>query len=446
MANAVTAQALYHWLQGQLRPSGYAVAFSGGLDSSVLTQLLAEWAAPGPGLPIRAIHVNHGISPDADHWEQICRHRAQRLGLAFTCLRLDAPAIAQAGPEAGLREARYRALASELAQGEALLLAQHLDDQLETFFLQSLRGSGVPGLAAMPTMARLGHGVMFRPFLALGWTRAMLEEWARRAGLTWIEDESNRNDRLDRSYLRRKVLPAVRTRWPSAAVTVSRAAGHCAEGQMLLDELADADLGSRVDADGRLSLVGLDALSPHRRKNLLRRWLRRAEIPAPPAAKLNQLAHGLWAARDDGHFQVRWGGWQVRRYRRQAYVFPDRDYALPDRPQPWPVPFWPLTLPAGLGWVALRPGDAKGLRPSIAGRRLSVGFRRGGERLTPPGRPCRALKSLFQEAGIVPWRRGLIPLLYVDGELAAAGGLWMDRRFSAEPGWRMVWQTDLTLF
>lgn len=445
MANAVTAEALYHWLQGRPRPSGYAVAFSGGLDSSVLAQLLAERSALGPELPVRAIHVNHGVSPEADDWERLCGHRAQRLGLAFTCLRLDTPAIVQAGPEAGLREARYRALASELTHGEALLLAQHLDDQLETFLLQALRGSGVPGLAAMPTVACLGHGVMLRPFLALGWTRAMLQEWACRVGLTWIEDESNRNDRLDRSYLRHKVLPALRARWPSAAATVSRAAGHCAEGQMLLDELADADLGSRIDADGRLSLAGLDALAPHRRKNLLRRWLRRAEIPAPPAAKLDQLARGLWAARDDGHFHVRWGGWQVRRYRRRAYALADRDYVLPDRPQPWPLPFWPLRLPEGLGAVALKPG-ANGLQPSVTGRRLSVGFRCGGERLTPPGRPRRALKSLFQEAGIVPWRRGLIPLLYVDGELAAAGDLWVDRRFSAERGWRMVWRTELMLF
>jgi tRNA(Ile)-lysidine synthetase-like protein len=279
------------------------VALSGGADS---TALLAALASTHPReFKLRALHVDHGIRPASKQWAAHCRALARRFRVPLKVLTTKVERSRGVSLEAAAREARYQLLSNELHPGEVLLTAHHADDQLETVLLQLLRGSGLPGISAMPALASFACGLLARPLLAR--SRAELETWVREQGLTWIEDDSNADESLDRNYLRLRVLPLIRDRWPGSATAVSRSARHVAEAQAILDTLARSDV-ARASYGESLSIKSLRALPPARRRNALRFWITRAGYLAPDSRRLEEIAGPLLDARPDANPFVEWRG------------------------------------------------------------------------------------------------------------------------------------------
>ncbi|MCB1982759.1 MAG: tRNA lysidine(34) synthetase TilS, partial [Rhodoferax sp.] len=262
-------------------------------------------AARALGLQVHALHVHHGLQPDADAWTRRlaaqCRRWA-RGGLPVTLhvQRLAGAPAAGDSVEAWARRERYAALAAmaRAAGCDTVLLAQHRRDQAETVLLQLLRGAGPHGLAAMPTTSRLGPGWLLRPLLEVD--RSELLDYALEHGLHWIEDVSNADTRFDRNYLRQRILPLLRERWPAVGRNLARSARWCAETADWLDADADADL-ARVAAQrpDALHIPALRELGEPRQRNALRRWLRRLGLPVPDSQQLRHILHdALTAARD----------------------------------------------------------------------------------------------------------------------------------------------------
>jgi tRNA(Ile)-lysidine synthase len=411
------------------------VALSGGVDSVALLVALAE--RPPAGVALRAVHVDHGLHPNASRWSAHCRALCKRLRVPLTVLRVKVERARGESLEAEARKARYTALARELQPDEALLTAHHEDDQLETVLLQLLRGAGVAGLSGMPERAPFAKGMLLRPLLGI--TRAELETWLSARGIGWIEDDTNADERLDRNYLRRQVLPLVRARWPSAAATVSRSARHAAEAKGLLDTLARADVESAADG-AALSVTRLRALDGPRRRNALRFWIARAGHPLPDAKRLDEIAGTLLAARADANPEVRWNRSIARRHSGRLTLGSDARTApaSPDALQPGAELSWhwrtspEIALSAAGGRLSLR-RDAQGrLDLDALPEALTIRTRRGGERLRPQrtGR-TRTLKALLQEAKVPAHERGAIPLLFADGKLVAVANLWLDASVQA---------------
>jgi tRNA(Ile)-lysidine synthase len=406
---------------------GACVALSGGLDSSVLLHAMADLGR-ARSIRLRALHVDHGLQEASATWAASCRAACDPAGIPLQVVSLGLEVPRGASLEAAAREARYAALAAELAPGERLLTAHHRDDQLETVLIQLLRGAGVAGLAAMPARARLGHGWQLRPLLDVD--RVELRAYAERNGLAWHEDPMNEALRFDRGYLRARVLPAMRERWPSAAATVARSAAHLAEASRLLDGLAAADAAGLVH-DGRVSLAGLERLARDRQVNLLRWWLRAEGLRPPAAAQLGAVLPDFFSARPDGAPCLAWPEGEVRRYRGRLYA----GRPLPAKPgavaRGEAATF---DLGPGLGSLQLVESADGGLRAPLPAA-PELRFRMGGESLKPhPGRPRKRLKDLCQEAGVVPWMRDRLPLVYVGDRLAAVGDLWIDAGFAVPPG------------
>ena len=409
--------------------AGYWVAFSGGLDSTVLLHALAA-GAPRLAGPLRAVHVDHGWSLQSPAWARHCQAVCDGLGVACVQRRVDAPPAPGESPEAAARKARYGVLRGLVGGGEAVVTAHHRDDQAETVLLQLLRGAGPRGLAAMAPEAVFGAGRLLRPLL--GVPRAELRAYAAAAGLRWLDDPANADPDYDRSYLRQSVAPRLRRRWPGFEAVLARSADHCAEASALLDERAREDrAAARGRAPGSLAVSRLRGLSGPRRRNLLRFWLRTRGLPVPGTARLRELER-LLAARADAEPRLAWPGAEVRRYRDDLHAL------VPLAPVPtgaWP---WDLAGPfelPGLGRLVAGPAVGTGLSAAACRGGVEVRFRAGGERCRPaPGSPSRPLKKLFQEAGVAPWWRARWPLLFVAGRLAAVPGLWTCQGWRAGPG------------
>lgn len=405
----------------------HCVALSGGIDSVVLLHAMHALREQGRVRALRAIHADHGLQPPSRDWAEHCRRLCEplRVPLAVVELRLDR--TPGASVEALARDARYAAFARQLQPGEWLHTAHQRDDQLETVLIQLLRGAGVAGLAAMPARAALGDGWHGRPLL--GVDRDEIAAYAARHALAFQRDPMNESPRFDRGWLRSEILPRLRSRWPSAATTVARSAGHLAQAARLLAEIAAADAAQIVDGP-RLSVEGLQRLSRDRQANLLRWWIRQCGLRPPPAARLDSVLDGMLPARADAQPLVRWPDGELRRYRGRLYAMAPRAPAA--APPLDPDPSGVVDLGPGLGRLRLAPG-AGGLRPG--GGAFEIRFRAGGESLRPDAaRPRKDLKDLCQEAGIVPWMRSRLPLVYCGGVLAAVADLWIDADFRAAAG------------
>lgn len=418
------------------------VGYSGGLDSHVLLHLLATHRDRWPERMLEAIYVDHGLQAASAVWGEHCARVCRELNVPFRALKVDARPEAGESPEAAARRARYATLAAELDPNSALLTAHHRDDQAETLLLQLLRGAGPRGLAAMPAASRLGQGWLLRPILDID--RAELLAYACAHGLRWIEDASNEDTGFDRNYLRHRVLPLLRERWPAANRTLARSARLCAETADWLDVEAETDLArAATERPDALSVPALRELNELHRRNLLRYWLRQLGLPTPDARQLGHILRDALTAAGDRNPCIRWPGAEVRRYRDQLYAMPPPKPHDPRQTIIWQstVEGWPpLDLP-GVGQLWMREAIGRGLRfEALAGGSLIVGFRRGGERFRPVGRAhSQELKKLLQEAGIPPWERDRLPLLYREEALLAVVGLGIAADRAVEPG-EIGWQ------
>lgn len=420
------------------------VALSGGVDSTALLAALSD--ARAQGLRLRAVHVDHRLQPASRRWSGHCRRLARTLGVPLRVSTVTVQRKRGGSLEEAARIARYRCLAAQLRQGEALLTAHTQDDQLETVLLQLLRGCGLAGLAAMPATAPFGTGLHVRPLLER--TREEIEAWVRGRGIAWIEDDSNADERFDRNYLRWRVLPAVRARWSGVAAAVARSARHAAEAQQLLESLARVDV-ERASDGSALSAKVLRTLPMPRRRNALRFWIAARGRVVPDTRRLEEIAGSLIDARADAHPYVEWGNTRLERYADRLSIGEAGGMSEARRaPQELA---WDLgvslrcELPQERGTLELAPDPHGPLDLDALPARLSVRWRRGGERLrVRRGGARRALKSLLQEERVPLAERARMPLIFAEGALLAAGDLWLDESVSVGPGTtrrgRLTWK------
>ncbi len=423
-------------------PTRWWVAYSGGVDSTVLLDAAARLLGERVKQGLAAVHVNHGLHPDAGAWEDHCQAVAARYGIRLEVRRASVRANpGRGGLEAAARAARHAAIGDAVPPGEPVLLAHHRDDQAETALLRILRGAGPAGMAAMRPDVTVGGLRLVRPLLAV--PRAAILAYARGRGLEWLEDPGNRAPAPDRNHLRHRVLPAIVERWPGASATLARLAKQSHEAAAMLDALAVADLAAaRGRAPGTLKAAAIAALPPPRAANALRTWLvSRHGIAPPPRPWLRVLVEEVAAAGPDRQPEAVRGGVRVRRFRGELHS--GREHAPPRLPAstPWPLDGEPLDLPHGR--LAAERTEGEGLAVARSPCTVDVRFRQGGERCRPQGRGVtKPVKDLLQELGVPPWERGLRPLVFAGDRLAAAPDLFVCDPFAArggEPAWRIRW-------
>lgn len=424
------------------------LAFSGGLDSTVLLHLLATLRDAGPRpdrdaarWQLRAVYVNHHLQPDADRWAQRCRAQCRALGVPFSLRHVRLQPDRGESLEAAARDARYAVLGAMLRRDEVLVTAHHEDDQFETLLLQLMRGAGLAGLSAMPEFARFGNAWLARPLLTV--ERRALADWARVSAIDWSEDPSNRDLRFDRNFVRHEIAPRLRARWPAAAAVASRSARHLADARELLEALGEADLAAMA-ADGSVDIGALAALTAARQRNLVRHWIGRHGLTLPDERHLARILAELPAARADAMPEVAWPGGAVRRYRGRLYCVAPLPPAGGERVWAWRQSAQ-IDLGPGLGRLTLTPEAEGPIALARLPARLTLRWRMGGERIQPrASAPRRALKDLLREAAVVPWQRSRMPLIYAGSRLIAVADAWTDASVlasaRARARGRIAWQ------
>ena len=444
------------------------VAYSGGIDSQVLLHALAQLKQQQKlNNSLSVCHVNHGISEFANDWQEAAQQLCHTLSIPLIVCNVEIKPLAQHSLEALAREARYKAL-SETSPANALIVTgHHSDDQSETFLLALKRGAGLKGLSAMvpvstlinalsePTSEKKSDQKLVRPLLVI--TRNEIENYAKTHQLTWVEDESNQDNRFDRNFIRHKVMPLLTQRWPSILKTIQRSSEHCMEGQQLLTELAVDDLAKCQCDEFSLSVTALSQLSLARFNNLLRYFLTTQHCLMPSTQQLQQVFQQLLAATDKTP-EIKIGKRWLRRYKKRLYLTDDfKD-----------VSHWQVTvnyeniadtsmninLPDSLGSLSFSNNEDNRLKtpdqfhtictPS-ASQKVSIRFQHQNPRCLPDFRQhSRPLKKVLQELSIAPWQRKRIPYLYYDDTLVAVIGYFVCQQYVPQVEgntWDVCWNT-----
>lgn len=419
------------------------LGLSGGVDSVVLLHIL-RGLAPQLRFSVRALYVNHGLSPNASKWGAFCEELCKTLAVPFAMEAVDVAPYRSLGIEGAARQARHEALARHAGEfTDFIVLAQHRDDQAETLLLQLTRGAGARGLAGMPVDREIRGSTarLLRPML--GATRNEIMEWATQEKLAWVEDESNDDVALKRNFIRAEVLPALERGFPGASKAMARSAVLLRDASTLLDRMADEDL-EKLSISNAIRVRELMALGSARARNVLRRWSERRGVPWPGLLRINELMRQLTEARSDARINIGVRGWAFRRYRGLLLIEPPGQPGDADFIDHWNgEPALPLLSLGGL--LHFKPEQGRGL--SVAKLRqaqVTVRLRTGGERvqLNASGRH-RTLKNLFQEHAVPPWLRSKWPLLYSGDHLASIPGIGESVKFKAgpdEPGLIVSWE------
>lgn len=380
------------------------LSLSGGLDSMVMLDLLAHH--PQIKSKLQAIHVNHGLSENADKWAEFCQQQCQERQIP--CQVISIHLNSDHNLEAHARQKRYQALKKLTKVNDALVFAHHLDDQIETFFLQAVRGTGLVGLAAMPSFRDFDGRALYRPMLTI--SRAKLVAYAKKHKLAWIEDESNANCRFSRNFLRLQVLPLIETHWPHYRQALMQTIDSCQQQLVLRGEQQQQFTNPGVILNIH-DLAGMEAAEVYA---YLRSWFAANQVEEPA----RQVYAEIWQQcfvrkRQDSNPLICWGKWRLRYYAFKLYIQEHHEAKacytgswlnFPDKFGPWQ---------ASLSHQGLR------LHPLID--QIEIRTRQGGERILYQGQH-RLLKKLIQAWKIPPWERAHLALLYVNSELRAVLG------------------------
>ena len=417
---------------------GLVVGLSGGADSAAL--LAALNAAPFRQLPLRALHIDHGLQAQADAFRETCTALCERLNVPLKIIKVHVDVNPGASLEAGARRARYAALALEVAEKESLLTAHHREDQAETMLLQALRGAGIKGMAAMPFCRVFARGWHVRPLLDL--SQRDLLKLGELGAAAAVADPMNADLRFDRSYLRAQLWPRVVARWPGAAASLSRGSRHMAQAQALLDHSAQAEVARLRDGEA-LSITGLRSLSAARRIHAVRCWISAAGAELPPTARLEEALRQVLCADADHVPAIVWGGFALRRYRQRLFLTAAHPPEI-QQAMAWSTrAVEALRLGEALGclqWIPQRGGLDPERLPSV----LQVRRRRGGESLKlAPRANTHSVQHLCQRLGVLPWLRNALPFVFAGEDLVAVGDLWLQTHYcvpASEAGLGIAWR------
>ena len=389
------------------------VAFSGGLDSTLLLHACVEFLGAEK---LGALHLDHQLQEGSDQWLTHCQKEAEKLGVELRYRKLNVINQGE-GIESEARRQRYQFFSENIASGELLLLGHHGDDQAETFLYRLFRGSGARGLSGMPQERKLANSNILRPLLAF--PKKHLEELAKSAHLTWIEDPSNSDDRFDRNYIRNQVIPVIQDRWPSMQSRILKAANNLTAASKLLDEYAHilaAQCGLRSERLGQsIDIQSFSSFSEETKDLLLSFLLRQQNLLGYDSSCLAKV-EALLLSGEDKEPILSLSGAEIRRYAGRLFIM---RALLPNSFANYNCDW--------NGKEAIKISGCGHLKfdKAYSGSQLIVGFRQGGERCKPLERnKSQSLKKLFQEYNLEPWLRDRTPLLWQGDQLVAVAGLF----------------------
>lgn len=404
------------------------IAFSGGIDSSVMLNIMCK-KRDKLKQSIEAIYIDHGLNDKSAEWGVFCSKECEKHQIAFKTIKIKEDCPKNSSIEAWARNIRYSLFVESMKKNDILLTAHHQDDQVETFFLQLLRGAGPQGLASMPIVKKIEHIFHIRPFLYF--QRKEIIEYAHNHNISWLEDETNYDVKYQRNFIRHNVLPEISKVWPSYQQNILRTIKHQVEYKKILDEIAMIDIETvSTNNFNNLDVNLIKKLSVERQKNLIFFWLKKINLESPTSKHMDQIINTLINSDQEKSPCVNWNNTELRRYKTLLYASGltnayDSNFEIN----------WDTASPLSIEGETLiaKETEGKGIsKKSIKDAKIIIRYRHGGEKIYSNSlKQSKSIKQLFQEHNVLPWLRNKVPLIYINEKLAVVPGFCVDRNYLA---------------
>ena len=419
------------------------IAFSGGLDSSVLLKLITENNESIDQLTV--LHINHNINKQSDSWELFCKERASELGIDFISWKLES---SDKISEELLRDKRHEAFKEWADEKDLILTGHHLDDQIETVIFRIFRGTGLRGLEGIKEVSKINDLNFYRPLLNC--RKEDLLQYAHDKGLSWIEDDSNKESYFARNIIRNEVMPKITERWPAIDKAIGHLSSRASKADKILSEVAQEDFMNIDGSTEALDIVKLQSFSYERQENLIFHWLTHINNLNISSGQRMQILSSII---NPSEGSISFSANSRSRDLNIKILISHEEVRILDDTALIPLPNdtsleWNLrdTISIPSGKLSLVESPGKGLDKKFLEQGATIKARVGGERCKPFGRhKSQKIKNLFQEFKIPDWKRDFIPLIYIGDRIAAVGDLWVCEEFHTsieEKGMSIIWNQN----
>jgi tRNA(Ile)-lysidine synthase len=389
------------------------VGVSGGIDSVVLSHALSQLRSLYP-FDLTFIYVDHQLHPESKKWANIVKQQAKKLSTDYIYEKVTIDQDLKLGIEGAARKHRYQAFQKH--QKDILVLAQHEDDQLETLLLQLARGAGSKGLSCMPEYHE--NLKIWRPLL--GVSKNVINGYQQEHKLKFIEDSSNSNNKYDRNYLRNKVIPLIKKRFPQFATTSGRSVKHISDAYNYQNSM-HAELFKNVhEGASKLNGLKLKKLSDYDMGNVIRFWLNEHQVLMPSIKVLRQIISQVKKIDLESRINIKVDEMSIRSYNNSLFLINNSENSFKSV-------IWKdqnSVILSNNKEVLVDKKVGKGLsldeskkividRPHNMNLKIKI----------KANQPARSLKYIFQENKIPPWERENYPCVYVEDKLIAVMSL-----------------------
>jgi len=289
------------------------IGMSGGIDSVVLGHALSQLRSIYP-FDLTFIYVDHQLHPESKKWATTVKRLAKKLSIEYIYEKVTIDQDLKLGIEGAARKHRYQAFQKH--QQDILVLAQHEDDQLETLLLQLARGAGSKGLSCMPEYHEKLK--IWRPLL--GVSKNQIHGYQQEHKLKFIEDSSNSDNKYDRNYLRNKVIPLIKKRFPQFASTSGRSVKHIADAYNYQNLMHAEHYKNVLEGANQLNGLKLKKLSEYDIGNVIRYWLNEHQVLMPSTKVLGQIISQIKKIDLESRTNIKVDGMSIRSYNNSLFL------------------------------------------------------------------------------------------------------------------------------
>ncbi|MCV2499847.1 MAG: tRNA lysidine(34) synthetase TilS [Candidatus Lightella neohaematopini] len=427
------------YLQQQVIKSIYPynyllLAFSGGLDSMVLLDIITVLRSKYNNIFLRACYIDHQQnSLSSNQWLHHCIYECKQRDVLFV---YDIIKVNKGNFEQGAREQRYQKLLKIIKYNEVLVTAHHQNDQVETFFLALKRGSGPRGLSAMSIDQPFYHSRLLRPLLNC--SKTMLLSYANKNKLNWVNDDSNYDNSLDRNFLRNNIIPLLQKRWNNFCQNVTLSAYLCANQEQLINMLLNKIICSMIFHDESLIVDNMIGMNIVYCLAILRFWLIKKVFISCSYKKLNIIWNEVVLSKNDSLAKFCINNFIIQKFRNRLYVhkFNNRykDFCSKTIIFTSTNNYKRILLPLNLGEILLLTINNINNKKLISIVKaptttdiVSIRFNIKGKTLIKLVHTKHhvTLKKIWKILSVPPWQRKIIPILFYNNKLIAAIGYFV---------------------
>ncbi|CAL4319390.1 tRNA lysidine(34) synthetase TilS [Buchnera aphidicola] len=423
----------------------FLIAYSGGIDSTVLLYKMIKIKKNYPKIQIRAIHINHNIQSSSNQWEEHCIEVCQHSHVPLILEKINTKF--KKNVEEKLRIERYKIIFNHLMPDEILLTGHHLNDQCETLILSLKRGSGPTGLSGIYSERFFGQKKIVRPFLKI--KKKELEQWANHKKIKWIEDFSNLNINYDRNFIRHKIIPILEKRWPFFLKNCSRTAMICSEETKLKNILLKEKIKNFINCDTSLNFSFFKNMKKEICTALIRYWISLKNIKMPSYKLIECIYNEIIFSKTDANPKIIIKKNEIRRYKNSLY-FIKTQKNINNRLIFWHNQNKKLFLPNNLGYL-IQNNKGFVLPAPKKNELINIRFQFEGKILIIGREKRRKIKKIWQECNIPPWLRTQIPLLFYNNHFISAIGVFVinremySRETEIQKKWIISWISDIEI-